>query len=250
MIAERQRRRIVPRTKYTKPPGPLPAIEQIQRSNFRFRHSQWRELTKLLPSKLADLGVPPDAVASLPKKVKTMADWVVQETENAINSYLTTSPLSSTSPINRANVRAAIRGLRKALKLFVLGWVDSETTDLIPGDLDTKLAARDEEIARMRLPSAQQRALAKLCQFIEVFVRQFVSANGERISEEDTLRYVDASVTFARIKHPSITKHRDRLAALVFPKNTRPHSALKISLHMGRGFAHPARRFVVMHGGS
>jgi hypothetical protein len=36
----------VPRAKYRKTPEPLPAIEQVHRSNFRFREEQWRQLTK------------------------------------------------------------------------------------------------------------------------------------------------------------------------------------------------------------
>jgi hypothetical protein len=209
----------VPRAKYTKPPGPLPAIEQIPSSTFRFRSDQWRKLTKLLPCKLAGLAVPPDDAAKRPKKIKTIADCVIQETEDAITSYLTGNPLISEAPINPANVRAAIRQLRKALKPFALGWVDNETSDIVPTDLDAKLATLDQEIAKLRLPPKQRRALTMLCQYIEVYVRQGSAANDQIISEQDMLRYIDAALNFAHIKHPNITKHRDRLAALVFPKN-------------------------------
>jgi hypothetical protein len=209
----------VPRAKYTKPPGPLPAIEQIQRSKFRFRNGQRRELIKLLPSKLADLSIPPDATDQLPKEAKTMADWVVCKTEEEINSHLTTSPFILERPMNPANVRAAIRKLREALKPFVRGWVDTETAGLVPTDLDAKLGVRDHEIAKLRLAPARQRALGRLCQSIEVYVRTFASANGEIVSEQDMLRYVNSALNFAGIKHPNIGKHRDRLAALVFPNN-------------------------------
>jgi hypothetical protein len=214
----------VPRAKYIKPPGPLPAIEQIQQSTFQFRPDKWRKLVKLLPSKLAELSVPPDAPIILPEKVKTLADWVILSTEAAIRSYQTTTRLSSENPMNPANVRSAIRKLREALKPFVRGWVDSETADIVPADLDARLAARGQEVAQMRLASARQRALALLCQQIEIHVRQFASANGETVSERDMLHYVDAALNFASISHPNITKHRDRLAALVFPKDGPPHS--------------------------
>jgi hypothetical protein len=209
----------VPRAKYTKPPGPLPAIEQIQRAQFRFRDNEWSKLTKLLPCKLAGLTVPPDEAARSPEKVKTIADWVIQLTEEAINSHLTTAPLVSKAPINPANARAAIRRLREALKPFVRGRVDDETAGLVPADLDAKLAARDQEIAELRLPPAQRRALAMLCQYIAVYVRAFASANGEIVSGQDMLRYVDAALDFACIKHPNVSKHRDRLASLVFPQD-------------------------------
>jgi hypothetical protein len=208
----------VPRAKYTKPPGPFSAIERIQRSKFRFRDSQWRGLTALLPCNLAGLDVPSDAAATLPNKVKTIADWVIQLTEDAVNSHLTTNSVSEAA-INPASVRAATRQLREAIKPFVRGWVDSEMADILPADLDAKLLARDQEIAKLRLPRAQQRGLAMLCQWIEVCVRQFASANGETVNERDMLRYVDTALNFARIKHPKLTKRRSRLAALVFPRD-------------------------------
>jgi hypothetical protein len=116
----------VPRAKYTKPPGPFPAIEQIQRSTFRFRNEQWRKLAKLLPCKLAGLGVPPDAAEKLPAKVKTIADWVIQITEDEINSHLTANPLISEASITPVSVRAAIRRLREALTVN-RSWADGWT---------------------------------------------------------------------------------------------------------------------------
>jgi hypothetical protein len=217
--AERLRRRDVPRAKYTKPPGPLPAIEQIQRSNFRFRSDQWHNLTKLLPCKLAGLGVPPEAAATLPEKVKTIADWVIQITEEAINSYLTVAALISEGQNNPANVRAALSRLRQALKPFVGGSVDNETANIVPVNLYAELAARDQEITHLRLAPVRQRTLGMLCQWIEVIVRCFASANGETVSGEQMLHYVNSALNFAGIKHPNIRKHRNRLAALVFPKN-------------------------------
>jgi hypothetical protein len=209
----------VPRAKYTKPPGPFPAIEQIQRSTFRFRKDQWCKLTELLPCKLASLRLPTDA-ATLPTKEKTIADRLIQSTEELINFYLTTSRLNSeaSTPTNPASVRVAIRRLRDALKPFERGWVDDETASLVPADLIAKLSARYQEIANLNLPSAKRRALETLCQGIAVFVRRYATENGEAISEKNMLRYVDAALNFANIKHPNIAKHRDRLAALVFPK--------------------------------
>jgi hypothetical protein len=210
----------VSRAKYTKPPGPLPAIEQIQRSQFRFRDNQWHELTKLLPSKLANLGVvTPDAAVTLPEKVKTIADCVIQRTEDAINSHLTASPVISEASITPARVRAAIRRLREALKPFLGGRVDIETADIVPADLDAKLAAREHELER-RLPAASQRMLTLLCQTIRITVTNFASANRAPICDQHVLKYIDLALTYARIKHPDLAKHRDRLAALVFEKGS------------------------------
>ena len=210
----------MPRAKYTKPPGPFPAIEQIQRSNFRFRADQRRRLNSLLPSKLSESPVPSDIrdeAAKMPHrpKVQTIADVVLHDTEALINSYLTARRIA-TGRNSPANVRAAIRQLREALKPFGRGWVDTETADIVPADLDNKLAAREQEIASTRFASVQRENLAILCQAIGEVV---ISANGGIVREQDIIQYIDAALTCARIKHPDFAKHRDRLAMLVFPKD-------------------------------
>jgi hypothetical protein len=217
----RQRRRIVPRAKYTKPPEPLPPIEQIQRSNFRFRKEQWQQLTKLLPYKFAQSEIPPNdaAKANLPSNVKTLADGAIQATEDLINSYLSANALISKAPTSPNNVRVAIRLLREALKPFIHGAVDSETADIVPADLESKLASRDKQLAKFRLPSERRRLLVYTCELIARTIRGGASKTGETVSEQDILRYVDIALAFARIKHPRFAKHRKRLAAMVFPKD-------------------------------
>ena len=210
----------MPREKYTKPPGPFSALGKIPRFEFQFRNNQRAKLAELLPSKLANLRAPADYAATAPQKVKTLTDLVIYATEQEINSHLTeNSVMSEGKPINAANVQAAIRQLRKALEAFARGWVDEETADIVPADLDAWLAARDQEIEKKNLPAAKQRALAKLCQQTEIWVRQIASANGETVSEQDMLRYVEVALTYGGIKHPKLAKHRKRLAALVFPKS-------------------------------
>ena len=179
---------------------------------------------EMLPAKLNDLAVPPTHSGTLPKNVKTIADLIICTTEEAISSHRTTASLNSEARINPANVQTAIRRLREALKPYVRGWVDSETANIVPAALDTKLAARAEVIAKMRLPSAPLRALTMLCHLIELSVSQWATANGETVREKEMLRYINSALTFASIKHPNITKHRDRLAALVFPKDVPPPS--------------------------
>ena len=215
----------MPRAKYTKPPEPLPAIEQVQRSKFRFRNEQRRKLTELLPYKLAHSDVPPSdaASANLPPNVKTIADGVIQATEDVIISHPTVSNFSKSS-MNSANVRAAIRRLREALKPFVSVSVDNETANIVPADLDSKLASREQQLAKLRLPGERQRTLAYSCQLIALAIRGGASKTGETIGEQEILRYVDMALNFARIKHPNISKHRNRLAVLVFPKVMPPHS--------------------------
>jgi hypothetical protein len=208
----------VPRAKYRQPPGPYPPIEHIRHSTFHFRKDQHGKLIKLLPSKMAKLSAPPLAPSNpLPAHVKSIADLLVWRTEGAINSHLTLSSLNSEHKANPANVRAAIRRLRTALKPFVRGWVDEKTAEIVPPDLDDRLAAREQEISKLRLSSARRRNLGLLCQTIEIAVRQWATANEVPVSEQEMLRYIDAALSFAKIDHPKIPKHRARLSALVFP---------------------------------
>jgi len=215
----------VPRAKYTKPPE-LPAIENIPRAGFRFRHDQWRILAELLPRRLSCLRAPSeyvDEAAKVPRvpgwTVKTIADLVIQMTEEAISSYLTVRPLIAEGRINPVNNRAAIQRLSEALKPFTRGCVDDETADLIPTSLKPALTAREQELATLRVPSAPRRALMLLCQTIRIIVTNFASANDATMGDRDVLEYVDFALACAAIKHPDLAKHPDRLAALIFPKD-------------------------------
>ena len=221
----------MPRAKYAQPSGTLPPSEKVQRSKFQFRPGQWSKLTQMLPSKLAiELDVPrdevvtyfahylPDMPPTLPDKIRTFADCVVFLTERLISSHLTGAPLAAEAAMNPANVRAAIQRLRRALKPFTHGSVDSETAEIVPADLELKLAKREEEVSKLRLPSKQRRMLGMLCQTIEKFVREFAIANAETVGQRDVLLFIHAALSFASIKHPDPTKHRTRLVALIFPK--------------------------------
>jgi hypothetical protein len=213
----------MPRTKYAKS-RPLPEAERVRRSKFRFRDEQWLRLTRLLPPHLASLDAPAgykeeaEKLAHAPRRpLKRLADVIVHETESAVNSHLTASPLLAERPLNPANVRAEIQRLRNALKPFVRGWVDSETADLVPPELDDALARRERELETMHLPPMERRMLAQLCQTIGVLVREFARENDASITDLEALRYIDAALKCAGIDHPDLAKHRDRLAALVFP---------------------------------
>jgi len=142
----------VPRSKYTKAPGSLPPIERIARDTFRFDDHARRKLVGLLPEQLQQLPVPENikqAVAKSPgaPNLETMTELIVALTEECIGSYLTTRGLDGDTPLNPAKVKAAIHKLRRALKPFVAGWVDDETAEIIPGDLDARLAERERELA-------------------------------------------------------------------------------------------------------
>jgi hypothetical protein len=205
----------------------LPKIEHVQRATFRFQDKQWRRLVDLLPNRLALLDVPSDyreEAAKAPhapnRTLKRFADVVVYETEGAISSHLTTERVSSEHRMpTAANVRAAIRRLRYALKPFVDGWVDTDTADIVPAELDEALAARERKIGGCRLPPMSRRNLQLLCGAIRDLVTHIAGAKDAMISDQDILKYIHFALVFARIGHPDLGKHRDRLTALVFPKD-------------------------------
>jgi hypothetical protein len=114
---------------------------------------------------------------------------------------------------------AAQRGARQALKPFVLGWVDYETAEIIPRDLDDRLALRERELSGMRLPPFRRRNLALLCQYIGVFLKQWASANQVPLAERDAIRYVATALDYAGIENSYSTENPSRFAAVVFPKS-------------------------------
>jgi hypothetical protein len=216
----------VPRAKYIKSPGPLPEVEHIQPSQFRFRDDQWVKLAKLLPHGLASLPAQSEYrknAAKMPhpprRMLKTIADVVVYETETVIENYLTAAEqlLSDKMP-TVASARAAIQRLRKALEPFTRRWVDTETAELIPEGLDAALEDRERELAGLRPPTTPRRNLIVLCTSIRMVAR----LHDATISDWDVLKYIDCALTCARINHPDLAKHRDRLTALVFPKIRQP----------------------------
>ena len=214
----------MPRSKYTKTPGPLPPIERISREAFRFDDESRRELICLLPLELQQLPVPENIEQEVPElpgasQHETLAKLIVAWTEHQIQSYLTTRRLGIGRSANPANVAAAIRKLRAALKPFVEGWVDYETAEIISDDLDERLAHRERELAGKRVPSLERRNFVLMCQLIGAFLRQFALANKVAFEERDGARYVAAALDCAGIEHSYSTENPSRFVALVFPQS-------------------------------
>jgi hypothetical protein len=211
----------VPRSKYTKAPGPL---QTIALDAFRFDDDVKRKLVALLPLPLQQLSVPESfnrkARLSGPAQFETMAEPIIAWTQEQIQFYLALSAATGGAPTNRANVRAAISKLRAALKPFVEGWVDNKTATIIPNTLDRRLAKRERELAKMRrLPPVKRRNLGFLCQNIGCFLKHYELENQVAFVERDAIRYVATALDYAGIQHSYSTENPSRFAALVFPKS-------------------------------
>jgi hypothetical protein len=210
----------VPRSKYTKAPGLLPPVDRITRATFRFDNKATRDLIGLLPPQLRDLRVPENFAKKLANatQLKTMAQLIVALTEEGIQSYLTRKRAGST-PANPANVKAAIRKLRAALKPFVSGSVDDETANIIPDDLDLRLANRERALSGKRLPPAKRRYFVFLCRDIGMILKLFASANQVAFKEREAIRYVATALDHAGIEHSYSTENPSRFATMVFPRS-------------------------------
>jgi hypothetical protein len=157
--------------------------------------------------------------------MQTLADLVVHLTEEIIASHLITAPLLRSKGAqfsNPANVRAAIRQLREALKPFVHGWVDGETADLIPDELDDALAAREQELKSVKVTSAGYRILEDICAKIGVLLTKIAEANDTKMSRKEVRQFVATALDCAGIKYPDPDSHPERLDKLIFP-----HGALR-----------------------
>jgi len=111
----------VPRSKYTKVPGPLRPVEQIRLSTFQFHNIARRELIGLLPPQLHQLGVPEEIKRAAAKsrgapKLKTIAELIFVDTEKLIRDYLTEKRFGGSTPTNPANVVAAIQKASKSAR--------------------------------------------------------------------------------------------------------------------------------------
>src|SRR6516164_8958575 len=117
----------MPRKKYTKPPGPLPPMEQIERVQFRFDDEDRQELMAMLPARLREFRHRDDLVVG-----RSGAEQLIQGFEQAIGSYHTSVQLTERfGGLNRANCVAAISKLRRALAPFVTGAMEPDTVDLL-----------------------------------------------------------------------------------------------------------------------
>ena len=213
----------MPRSKYTKVPGRFPPIEQIAHSTFQFDDIARRELIGLLPLELRQLDIRENikqAGAELPgaPKLKTLAELIIVDTENLIKTYLRVeSVVGDCTPSNPANVKAAIRKLRKALEPFVRGWVDEETASIIPDDLDERLAQRERDVAKLRAVPYERRPLDLLCQSIGA-VTEIASEYQVTFEIPDRIKFVVTALDYAGIEHSFSKENPSRFAARVFPK--------------------------------
>ena len=211
----------MPRSKYTEVPGPFPPIEQIKPSDFQFDDITRRKLLGLLPLRLHQLDVPEEVAAELVggPKLSTIAELIVVYTEELITAYRTEKGLSDHTPANPANVVAAIRKARNALKPLDSGWVDEETASIIPDDVDERLARREHEIAKLRLGSYQRRRLVLLCKHIGVGLTKIASANQVTFEIPDMIKFITTALDYAGIEHSYSKANPSRFAARVFPKS-------------------------------
>ena len=209
----------MPRSKYIKPPGPHPRLDGIRRANFRFSDEHRKELVERLPRRFHELGAPNEYRSLLDGTEPTLADLIIKFVEDDIVSHLTaTSATSGGAPLTPARARAAIRRLREALKPFREGWLDTETCDLIPPDLDACLEQRERELEAMPALPAERRERGVLCERLGIILKRFAEANNVRLERSWALGFIACALDSAGIPHPDPSEHSQRLAALVFPE--------------------------------
>jgi hypothetical protein len=219
------RRRAVPRSKA---PGPFPAIERIRPKGFRFGSEGFRfdsvarrELLGLLPDRLRQVSVPEQikqkALELHAQQPRTLADLILLDTEKLISDHRASETAIGSKPIAPAQVRAAIHKLRAALKPFVAGWVDDVTADLIPADLDERLASRELALDGKRILLSKQ-SLDYLCQQIGDLLTEIAKEFEIFFEEREKLKYVVAALAYAGIESSFSKENPARFATRVFPK--------------------------------
>jgi hypothetical protein len=176
----------------------------------------------LLPDRLQQIPVPEPikqkALELHAQQPKTLADLILLDTEKLISDHLTSKKAIGSKPISPAQVRTAIHKLRVVLKPFVAGWVDDVTAELIPEDLDERLASRELALdGRRILPSKQ--LLDYLCQQIGALLTQIATEFELLFEEREKLKYVVAALDHAGIENSFSGGNPARFASRVFPKD-------------------------------
>jgi hypothetical protein len=176
----------------------------------------------LLPDRLQQIPVPEPikqkALELHAQQPKTLADLILLDTEKLISDHLTSKEAIGSKRISPAKVRTAIHKLRVALKPFVAGWVDDVTAELIPADLDERLASRELALDGKRiLPSKQ--LLDYLCQQIGALLTQIATEFELLFEEREKLKYVVAALDHAGIENSFSKENPARFAPRVFPKD-------------------------------
>ena len=98
------------------------------------------------------------------------------------------------------------------------GWVDDATAELIPADLDKRLASRELALDGKRiLPSKQ--LLDYLCQQIGALLTQIATEFELLFEEREKLKYVVAALDHAGIENSFSKENPARFAPRVFPKD-------------------------------
>ena len=206
----------------SKAPGPFPPIERISRHKvFQFDPVARREFLGLLPDRLRQIPVTePIKQQTLElhaQQPTTLADLILLDTEKLISDHLKSENAIGSKPISPAKVRTAIHKLRAALKPFVAGWVDDVTAELIPADLDERLAGRELALEGRRiLPSKQ--LLDYLCLQIGALLTRIATEFEVIFEEPDKLKYVVAALDHAGIENSFSKENPARFATRVFPK--------------------------------
>ena len=206
----------------SKAPGPFPRIDRIV-FDFRFDEIARRELKGLLPLEFQQADIPEEIkqlASKLPgtPKPKTIAELIILDTENLISSYRKAKNVIGSKPITPAQVRAAIRKLRDALKPFVEEWVDNETAALIPKELDKRLASRELALQNRHIAPGKQ-GIDSLGEVIGNLLNRHATEFKVMFQERDKIKYIVMALDHAGIEHSFSKENPSRFAARVFPKS-------------------------------
>ena len=208
----------MPRTKYAKPPEPMAARERIKQIKFRFKEKDRQELLTMLPPRLHKFQIPGD-----PRPDRSGAEQVVGACEEAIGSYRTNEALP---PLNRANIMAAIRELRRALAPFVTGVMDMGTVDVLLSAFLGTFGMFDEKMAEITLQRVDAMLALRLRELAETTIPPQATRNrqllirtlGEALktcstdmSYRERVLFLARVLDKAEIPHDDPEAHADRL---------------------------------------
>jgi hypothetical protein len=208
----------MPRSEYAKPPKPMPPRERIRQIKFRFNEEDRLELLTMLPPRLHKFQIPGD-----PQPDRSGAEQLVSSCEEAIGSYRRAETLPR---LNRANMMAAIRHLRRALAPFATGAMDMGSVDVLLGAFLGTPGMFDEEMAEITLQRVDEALANRFCELSETTIPPQATRNRQLLihtlrvalqtcsadmSYLERVLFLACVLDKAKVPHDDPVAHADRL---------------------------------------
>jgi predicted RNA-binding Zn ribbon-like protein len=218
----------MPRVEREPRPGPFTAADRVRRVDFRFDQDTRRDMLRRLrlasplldrPSARMDAAQEAALKGAGLEVPATISEWIIAALEEQTRLLLSARAADPQAVDgNPAAYRAAIRGLREAMRPFVAGWVDPETADIADWPAITaELQQREAVLTESRRPPPADRREVELAAALMASGSKWLALrDGVLLSDDAVLWLVHDALKAGGVEVLHPLERPDRLRALVF----------------------------------